>query len=102
VNKKLFVCIVVIAAVGFLPVTSIGLRREKQNVAIEKVKEQYESALMTIEGILGVGIGNCEGKACIKVYAERESITLKKKIPKQLGGFKVELEVLGPIQALPK
>lgn len=101
-NKKLFVCIVVIVAVGFLPRTSIGLRREKQKVAIEKVREQYESALMTIEGVVGVGIGDCKGKACIKVYVEKESTTLKKQIPKQLGGFKVEPEVLGPIQALPQ
>ncbi|MBD2564814.1 hypothetical protein H6G95_30375 [Nostoc linckia FACHB-391] len=69
---------------------------------IEQIKEQYESDLLSIDGVVGVGIGECEDKPCIKVYLENESPNFKKQIPKQLDGFKVDAQVTGAIQALPQ
>jgi hypothetical protein len=69
---------------------------------IEQVKEQYESDLLRIDGVVGVGISECEDKPCIKVYLENESANLKKQIPKELDGFKVDMQVTGAIQAQPQ
>ncbi|MBD2255249.1 hypothetical protein H6G14_28955 [Nostoc parmelioides FACHB-3921] len=69
---------------------------------MEQVKEQYESDLLRINGVVGVGISECEDKPCIKVYLNNESPNLKRQIPKQLDGFKVDTQVTGTIQAQPQ
>ncbi|MBD2525810.1 hypothetical protein H6G86_26090 [Nostoc sp. FACHB-133] len=69
---------------------------------MEQVKDQYESDLLSINGVVGVGISKCENKPCIKVYLENESPNLKNQIPKQLDGFKVDTQVTGAIQAQPQ
>ncbi len=79
--------------------------------SIEQTKEKLLRELMTIEGVIGVGIGECKvewgvdltiTQLCIKVYLEKDSSELRKKIPTQFEGFKVAIEVTGPIEALPK
>lgn len=69
--------------------------------SIELVKEQHESELMAVKGVVGVGIGECQGKPCIEVYLANETPNLKKQIPSQLNGFKVNAKVMGNIKALP-
>jgi hypothetical protein len=54
---------------------------------------------MNIPGVVGVGIGKCNKIPCIKVYLEKETPE-SKNIPKQLEGFKVDVEITGPIEAL--
>lgn len=71
-----------------------------EEIEIEQIKEKYTSELMAIPGVVGVGIGECEGNPCIKVFLENDSSDLKAKIPAQLDGFKVDIEVTGPIEAL--
>ncbi len=72
----------------------------KKHISIEQVKEKYEDELMRISGVAGVGIGECNGAPCIKVYIEKETLETKN-IPNQLEGFKIETEFTGPIEALP-
>lgn len=84
----------------------------KGKTKIEQVKEKLLEKLMTIEGVVGGGIGICKVEwekvpqtidhLCIKVYLEKDSPELRKKIPSQFEGFKVDIEVTGPIEALPK
>ncbi len=69
---------------------------------IMAVQEQYESQLMSIPGVVGVGIGECEGQPCLKVLVEEESPELERQIPKQLEGFKVDIEVTGALKTQPK
>ena len=105
-KKKFIFALAVIAVSGLLLITSLMLSPEQQPLvsepAIERVKEQYESELMAIDGVVGVGISECEGKPCLEVYLENESPNLRRQIPTQLDGFKVDTEVTGPIQALPQ
>ena len=70
--------------------------------AIELVKEQHESELMAVKGVVGVGISRCEAKPCIEVYLANESPNIRKQIPTQLDGFKVDTKVTGNIEALPQ
>lgn len=100
-NKKI-ISITIVAVMVLLLVTSLGLIKKEQTQTIEQVKTQYEAWLMAIDGVVGAGIGECEGKPCIEVYLENDSPDLKKQIPQQLNGFKVVIEVTGAIEVLPK
>ncbi|WP_197036110.1 hypothetical protein [Fischerella sp. PCC 9605] len=97
---------VIIVLLGLLLTPSSILTQAQKQVSprqnIEQVKEQNESELMAIDGVVGVGISECEGAPCIKVYLENEFPKLKKQIPTQLDGFKVDTEVTGSIEALPQ
>ena len=66
---------------------------------IELVKEQHESELMALEGVVGVGISKCQGKPCIEVYLADESSNLKQQIPTQLNGYQINTKVMGRIEA---
>jgi len=57
---------------------------------------------MSLLGVVGTGIGDCEGKPCIKVYVKERTPDLERQVPKQLEGFEVDIEVTGPIETLSK
>ena len=69
-------------------------------MSIEDVISKYEDELLSKKGVVGVGVGECNGKPCMKVYVVKITDELKKQIPKQLDGFPVELEEVGEIMAL--
>ncbi len=68
---------------------------------IAVVKERHEAWLLSLPGVIGVGIGDCDGRPCIIVYAVEHTPELAQQIPRQLEGFAVTLEVSGPIDILP-
>ena len=69
---------------------------------IATVQRQHESSIMNVPGVVGVGIGECEGEPCIRVLVEDRTPELESRIPKELEGFKVDIEATGPIQAQPE
>ena len=72
-----------------------------EKTAIEDVKRRYDDQLLSKEGVVGVGIGETTiGEACIKVYIKEKSPKVEKVIPKELEGYKVEIEEVGEIKAL--
>lgn len=79
----------------------LAFQRGGHPLTIEQIKEKYESEMMAIAGVVGVGIGQCGDQACLKVYLEKPSPETEQKIPQQLDGFKVETEILGSVRALP-
>lgn len=101
-NKRAYFSFAGVALAVFILAVSCMANQGGKTVVIDQVKEKYESELMSIKGVVGVGIGSCESKPCIKVYLENESPTLKEKIPNQLEGFKVGTEVTGSVKALPE
>jgi len=111
-DKKVTIVFLAIALVSLLFFSLFTVNQNKQPLfssnslsikqPVEQVKEQYESDLLSINGVVGVGISECDDKPCIKVYLENESPHLKKQIPKQLDGFKVDTQVTGAIQAQPQ
>jgi len=66
---------------------------------ILEVKNRHEDELMAINGVVGVGIGECNGLPCIVVYLEDDSEELKSRIPEWVEGFPITTEVTGPIEA---
>jgi uncharacterized protein YpmS len=108
-DKKIIFIFLAIALASLLFLPFFSLNQEKQALflssslsisqTIEQIKERYESDLLNINGVVGVGISKCEDNPCIKVYLENESPNLKQQIPKQLEGFKVDTQVTGAIEA---
>jgi len=92
----------VITVVAALLITYFILQREEPRLTIEQAKERRETELMAIDGVVGVGIGECEGEPCVKVLLENESSDLKQRIPTQLDGYTVDTEVVGSLEALPE
>lgn len=106
INKIAIFALATVALSGLLLTSLWMLSPQKQpwasQPAIELVKEQHESELMAVKGVVGVGISRCEGKPCIEVYLANESPNLRKQIPTQLDGFKVDTKVTGNIETLPQ
>lgn len=67
---------------------------------IEAVLKQHTDRLMSVNGVVGTAIGECEGKPCIKVFVAKKSPELVKKIPPTLEGFPVAIEETGEIRRL--
>ena len=66
---------------------------------IEDVLKKYTSDLMAIPGVIGTGQGLCDGEPCIKVFLIKNTRESGDKIPKELEGFKVEVEETGKFLA---
>ncbi len=70
-------------------------------LAIEDVKNRYEDQLLGQEGVVGIGTGKTStGEMCIKVYIIEKTQKVEVVIPKELEGYKVEIEEVGEIKAL--
>jgi hypothetical protein len=101
-KRAILLGLAVIAVAAVVLITYLVLQREEQRLTIEQVKERNETELMAIEGVVGVGIGECEGEPCVKVLLENDSPDLKRQIPTQLDGYPVDTEVVGSLEALPE
>ncbi len=69
-------------------------------MTIEQVLKQHTDQWMAIAGVVGTGIGKSEGKPCIKVLVTGKTDELTKKIPANVGGYPVVIEVTGEFRAL--
>ena len=68
---------------------------EMTQPSIEEVQEAHTAEWMTLPGVVGVGIGLCEGEPCIRVLLSRASPEAEEAIPERLDGYPVQLEVTG-------
>jgi hypothetical protein len=55
---------------------------------------------MSIPGVVGTGIGQCDGEPCIKVFVVQRTTEVDRQIPDQIEGYPVSVEVTGPFRAL--
>ncbi|WP_147094442.1 hypothetical protein [Nitrosococcus oceani] len=62
------------------------------------VKERHEPWIMNFPGVVGTGIGDCQGTPCIKVYIKEKTPELEQQLPKRIEGFQLDIEVTGPIE----
>jgi hypothetical protein len=70
--------------------------------AVRRVKERHEPRLLTIPGVVGVGVGRSErviGQAAIEIYVKQETSSLRQAIPDSLEGIEVKIVETGEIQA---
>ncbi len=69
---------------------------------IEKVLQEHSDELMSLDGVVGTAIGDCDGDPCIKVYVAKMTRDLGKRIPSTLEGYPVSVEETGEFKALDK
>ena len=66
--------------------------------SIDEVLAAHTDSLMKLPGVVGTAVGLCEGERCIKVLITDSSSRIKSRIPQRLEGYRVVVEVTGPIQ----
>lgn len=69
---------------------------------IEQVLKEHTEQLMSLPGVVGTAQGLCGNSPCIKIYVAQMTEALKKKLPKKLEGYQVDVDVTGELKALPK
>lgn len=77
---------------------------EAQNMtateSIKDVKSKHEARLLTMPGVVSVGIGqNSSGKAVIMIGMDSHDSASRSTLPKELDGYPVQIQVIGPIRA---
>lgn len=70
--------------------------------SIEAVLKKHTDELMAMSGVVGTAQGLCDDKPCIKVYVVALTPELEQKIPKNLEGYPVDIEVTGEFRAVPQ
>lgn len=64
---------------------------------IEAVLAAHNDSLMAVPGVLATAIGRCSGAPCIRVLVSRVTDDVQRRVPRQLEGFPVQVDVSGPI-----
>ena len=69
-------------------------------VSVEEVKRRHEAHLMSLRGVVGVGIGRKDGREIIRVYVEKDLPKIRSRLPAALDDVPVEVVVTGTFKAL--
>jgi hypothetical protein len=68
--------------------------------SIEEVKAKHEERLLSMSGVVSVGIGrNPDGNTVIVVGLEGPRPDTVQKLPKKLEGYPVRVDNIGPVKA---
>jgi len=67
-------------------------------VSIEEAQAELTPQVMALPGVVGIAIGECEGKPCIKVLVASKTKELLGKIPSTYKGHKVAVDEVGEIR----
>ena len=65
-----------------------------------RVIEASADSLMAIPGVVGVYEGLSGRETVIRIMITARTDSLVRRLPKRLGGYRVELEVTGPIEPM--
>ena len=76
-----------------------GGREEMAAPTIEAVLKEHTDQWMSIPGVVGTGVGACEGTPCIRIFVAKKTPELLQKLPSKLEGFVVDVEETGEIRA---
>ncbi len=66
--------------------------------SIDEVLAAHTDSLMKLPGVVGTAVGLCDGERCIKVLVADSSARTKSRIPSRLEGYRVVVDVTGPIR----
>lgn len=90
---------VIVGMVQAAPETAQNTGMKMKN--IDQVLHEQRDRIMAVPGVVGTGIGLCGDHPCIKVYTSKPASTFAEKLPGHLDGYAIEIEMTGPIRALP-
>ncbi|UCC75281.1 MAG: hypothetical protein JSV86_21645 [Gemmatimonadota bacterium] len=66
--------------------------------SIEEVLRHETPRLMEVRGVVGTGLGECDGAPCIVVFVTRSSARLLEELPDTLDGHPVDVRVSGQVR----
>jgi hypothetical protein len=67
--------------------------------SIEQVKEKHAARLLTLPGVVSVGIGRgTDGGKAIVIGLDRPRPETESKLPQLLEGYPLRIEVIGPVR----
>ena len=67
--------------------------------SIEEVKEKHAARLLTLPGVVSVGIGRgADGGKAIVIGLDRPRPETESKLPQLLEGYPLRVEVIGPVR----
>lgn len=69
------------------------------SIPIERTLERVAEEWMRIPGVAGTGLGLCDGRPCIVVFATRPADELDPPVPPRVDGHPVRVELSGPFRA---
>jgi len=93
--------VLVLLLVAAMGCTGPHTRDEERTVpsrTIEEVLATHADSLMALPGVIGTALGRCDGDLCIRVFVTDSSETVRSRIPDQLDGYPVRVEVTGPFR----
>ncbi|MCF6212254.1 MAG: hypothetical protein L3J88_03860 [Gammaproteobacteria bacterium] len=68
--------------------------------SIIEVKSRHESRLLSLPGVISVGIGRAsDGRTVIVIGVEDKASEEGPDLPRQLEGYPVRVDVIGPVRA---
>ena len=67
---------------------------------ISQVIKKYRKILLMVDGVVGIGEGELEGKPCIKVFVDRKTKEIEGHIPSVFDGYPVCIVESGRFKAL--
>ncbi len=69
------------------------------DMSIEDAHKALTDSLMSEAGIAGIGISECDGTPCLKVYVVAQTDEVLSRIPKTFEGYQVTVTESGEIEA---
>ena len=70
-----------------------------QEKSIKAVLKERSDSLMSLSGVVGIGLGECCGKPCIKVLVAKKTPALLARIPSDIEGYPVAVQETGELLA---
>ena len=67
--------------------------------SVEEVKARHAIRLMRIDGVVGVGIGENDGRPVITVLVREDTEAVRQNVPSQLDGHPTRIQVVGDVRA---
>lgn len=87
------------AACGPRPANEEGDSTEMAARSIEEVLRDSTRTWMAIPGVVGTGIGECEGAPCIRVMVARRTPEILERLPEEVEGYRIDVIETGPFRA---
>ena len=80
--------------------TLVLFAEDVMSPSIQEVKKKHETRLLTLPGVVSVGIGiDKEGNPAIIVGLDESRPETEVQIPKFLEGYPIVVQIIGPIRA---
>ncbi|HUP01534.1 MAG TPA: hypothetical protein VM737_08445, partial [Gemmatimonadota bacterium] len=65
---------------------------------IEEVLADHTAEWMAVPGVVGTGIGTCDGDRCIVIFVREPTPEVVERIPEEIEGHRIRIEETGTVR----